>query len=167
MPVLRALSRRISIHALEYSLTISPLYGSPWWSIFYRSGGKSYRRIGAGSLLWCSRGPPRADHPVLHWTHFGDWRYGWADSGAPGKRVALPPFHGEQFSHRTPVHVTKTFITKSTSRPESRAHRSARHKASTGVITFDIACTARRAGARPLARTRGSRASQLHSRTIR
>jgi hypothetical protein len=26
---LRALSRRISIHALEYSLTISPLYGSP------------------------------------------------------------------------------------------------------------------------------------------
>jgi hypothetical protein len=30
---LRALSWRISIHALEYSLTISPLYGSPPWSI--------------------------------------------------------------------------------------------------------------------------------------
>jgi hypothetical protein len=27
------LSWRISIHALEYSLTISPLYGSPPWSI--------------------------------------------------------------------------------------------------------------------------------------
>jgi hypothetical protein len=36
---LRALSWRIFIHALEYSLTISPLYGSPPWSIFYRSIG--------------------------------------------------------------------------------------------------------------------------------
>ena len=31
---LRALSLRISIHALEYLLTISPPCGSPPWSIF-------------------------------------------------------------------------------------------------------------------------------------
>ena len=45
---LRALSWRISIHALQYSLTISALYGSPPWSIFYRSGRKSDRRFCAG-----------------------------------------------------------------------------------------------------------------------
>src|SRR5580704_7672016 len=33
---LRALSWRISIHALEYLLTISPPCGSPPWSIFHR-----------------------------------------------------------------------------------------------------------------------------------
>jgi hypothetical protein len=44
---LRALSWRMSMHALEYSLTISPLYGSPSWTIFYRSGRKTDCRLGA------------------------------------------------------------------------------------------------------------------------
>jgi hypothetical protein len=43
MHELRALSWRISIHALEYSLTISPACGNPPWSIFHRFGGKSCR----------------------------------------------------------------------------------------------------------------------------
>jgi hypothetical protein len=47
---LRALSGRISIHALEYSLTNS-LYGSPPWRIFYRSGRKSDRRFRAATQV--------------------------------------------------------------------------------------------------------------------
>jgi hypothetical protein len=51
---------------------------------------------------------------------------------------------------RTPVQVAKTFMTKSVSRPESRAQRSAKQIAWTGVITLDVDCLA--AGARlPLA----------------
>jgi hypothetical protein len=76
---LRALSRRISIHALEYSLTISPLYGSPWWSIFYRSGGKSYRRLRTFDR-WLSRSDIKKQN---------------SSSGAPGGQVAWMAGRGD------------------------------------------------------------------------
>jgi hypothetical protein len=53
---LRALSWRISIHALEYSPTISPPCRSPPWSIFHHSGRKSDRRLCADSRWQDGRG---------------------------------------------------------------------------------------------------------------
>ena len=74
-----------------------------------------------------------------------------------GESLPSHPSTASSSPQRTPVQAAKTFITKSMSRPESSAHRSARHRAWNGVITLAVACCAARAGARPLARTRPRR----------
>ena len=53
------LSWRISIHALEYSLTISPPCGSPPWSIFRRSGREIRSPVWAvgGLVVWMHDSP--------------------------------------------------------------------------------------------------------------
>jgi hypothetical protein len=63
---LRALSWRISIHALEYLLTISPPFGSPPWSIFHRSGRKSDRRLFSLTRLACRMVEICADCSLWH-----------------------------------------------------------------------------------------------------
>jgi hypothetical protein len=106
---LRAVSGRISIHALEYSLTISPLCGSPPWSIFYRSDRKSDRRLCAASrwrtLLQVSAhnrrfcAQPRAQVRCC-WRAF--WRLAGGRAG-PGHRAVLMDADG---NHCRPCSVS-------------------------------------------------------------
>jgi hypothetical protein len=70
-----------------------------------------------------------------------------------GRVLAVPPLYAEQFLQQTPVRATKTFITKSISRPGDTAHLSARHNALTGVSMFAVAWPVWRADVRPRVRT--------------
>jgi hypothetical protein len=62
---LRALSWRISIHALEYSLTISPLYGARRGVFSHRFGRKSDHRIGVACNRCRVSNVSCAEFPVL------------------------------------------------------------------------------------------------------